>query len=266
MDTGRPPHPLEENLWAVNRDFARVPGAVVHDDPDLLWFTCPGRDSWLNGASRCTLGDDAEAAVGRVITAWDDLGAAAIWHQTPSSTPTELPAILARNGFEAGIDPGMTLRLDRPFAPAPPELTIEAVVDRDRVLDWVNTFDNAFGGNPRGLSHPWLEPFAALYLEPDSAGRLFTGWVEGIPVTTALAFVGGGAVGIYGVGTIPEQRGRGYGSAVTIAGIEWGRRNGADLAVLEATEAGLPVYRRLGFETVFETTTWFRRPTAATRP
>jgi predicted acetyltransferase len=88
---------------------------------------------------------------------------------------------------------------------------------------------------------------------------LFVGRVDGRAVTTSLALIGGGAVGIYGVGTGPDFRGKGYGSAVTLAAMDWGRESGADLAILHATEAGEPVYRRLGFEALCTVTQWLAK-------
>jgi GNAT superfamily N-acetyltransferase len=253
------PHPLESNLWALNQDFARLPEAVVHDDPDLLWYAVPGTNSWLNGASRSSLGQDAAERVGEAVSTWQGLGMAAMWHQTPSSRPDGLGDILAGHGFVPSLQPGMALMVDRSFAPGPPELVVEAATDAADVRAWVDTFDPAFGVEPRGERHPWLRAFAALYLDETSPGRLFVGRVDGEPVATALAFVGGGAVGIYGVGTLPNRRGHGYGRALTVAGVEWGRRRGARVAVLEASELGFSVYQRLGFETVFPTTSWIRR-------
>ncbi|HYN69181.1 MAG TPA: hypothetical protein VEX41_03105 [Candidatus Eisenbacteria bacterium] len=70
---------------------------------------------------------------------------------------------------------------------------------------------------------------------------------------------GGGAVGIYGVGTVPESRGRRYGSAVTLAAMDWGRDNGADLAILHAPELGEPVNRCLGFEKLCTIGQWLAK-------
>ena len=38
----------------------------------------------------------------------------------------------------------------------PPELTISVVTEPSDVLEWVNTFDVAFGGDPQGREHPWF--------------------------------------------------------------------------------------------------------------
>lgn len=42
---------VEANLWAMHRDFARIPRAEVHEDPEPLWFTAPSRNSWLGEVS-----------------------------------------------------------------------------------------------------------------------------------------------------------------------------------------------------------------------
>ncbi len=253
-----PPHPLESNLWAMNRDFARIPGATVHDDANLLWYAVPATNSWLNGASRCNLGEDVDAVVGELVEIWRRGGTAVMWHQTPSSQSPGLAAALEGHGFKPRAVPGMALNLDAKLEDPPPDLAIEAVTDRAGVEEWGNTFDRALGVEPRGERHPWLNAFTALYLDEASPGRLFVGRVEGTAVATSLAFVGGGAVGIYGVGTVPAFRGRGYGGALTVRCLEWGRSRDATVAVLESTDLGFPVYERLGFRTVFPTTSWVR--------
>jgi GNAT superfamily N-acetyltransferase len=252
------PHPLEANLWAMHLDFHRLGSATVHDDPDLLWYTVPGTNSWLNGASRCDLSGNVDERIGEVVAAAESLRMALMWHQTPSSRPADLGTKLEQHGFEASEEPGMILALDRFFEPPPAGLSITAVTDQAGVLEWVNTFDRAFGGEPRGNSHPWLAAFGQLYLNAASPGRLFIGRVDGVAVGTSLAFVSRDVVGLYGVGTAPENRGRGYGGAMTVAGIKWGRRRGATLGVLESSDAGFRVYQRLGFRTVCETTAWVR--------
>jgi GNAT superfamily N-acetyltransferase len=255
---------VEGNLWAMHRDFARVPGAEVHDEPGLLWYAVPSPSSWLNGASRTDLSAPAaSAAIRLVVDTLQPLGRNVYWHLGPSTRPTDLASRLADAGFELKErdTPGMAVRIDALMrGPQPDGLTLEAVRDREDLLDWLDAFDAAFGSDPkmpRGADHWWFAPFASLALG-EGPCRLFVGRVNAKPVACSLAFVGGGAVGLYGVGTVPAFRGRGYGSAVTLAGINWGRGQGADLAVLRATALGEPVYRRLGFEAVCEVSSWIR--------
>lgn len=78
---------------------------------------------------------------------------------------------------------------------------------------------------------------------------LWLGELEGVAVATAMAVHTGDVVGIYNVQVREEVRGRGLGRAITLAAIEAGRTRGATVASLQSSELGLPVYRRLGFET-----------------
>jgi ribosomal protein S18 acetylase RimI-like enzyme len=69
-------------------------------------------------------------------------------------------------------------------------------------------------------------------------------------VATSYGWVAGDAVAIYNVVTIPSARGRGLGALATLATMQLGVELGAQHAVLESTDAGYPLYRRLGFEEV----------------
>lgn len=250
---------VETNVWAMHADFRRVPAAVVHDAPDLLWFTVPTTSSWLNGASRTRLsGGSADAAIGMVVDELHALGRNVKWHVGPSTQPTDLTKHLAARGFTAEAMPGMARSLDGWSRPAmPPELDIRVVAVESDLLNWLAVFDAAFGGDgPSGREHPWFGAFRHLTLGTESPCRLFIGRVGAEYVACSLAFHGGGAVGVYGVGTPPPLRGRGYGSALTVAAIKWGRLRGARLAILHASEFGEPVYRRLGFDTVCEVSQW----------
>jgi len=243
----------------MHRDFGRVPGAEVHDEPGLLWFTMPSRSSWLNGASRTDLGASAaDAAIRRVVDTLHPLGRNVKWHLGPTTRPKDLASRLGNAGFEPSDlnIPGMAVPLDALVRPPQPDgLELQAARREADLLEWLDAFDRSFGGEPKGRDHPWFTPFVHLALA-DGPCRLFVGRVDGRPAACSLAFVGGGAVGLYGIGTVPEFRGRGYGSAATLAAIDWGREKGADIAILHATELGEPVYRRLGFEAMCEVSQW----------
>ena len=48
--------------------------------------------------------------------------------------------------------------------------------------------------------------------------------------------------------TVPAARRRGYGEAMTARVVADGIAAGCDVAVLQASEAGRPIYERLGFQ------------------
>jgi GNAT superfamily N-acetyltransferase len=86
--------------------------------------------------------------------------------------------------------------------------------------------------------------------------RFWIGGVDGTPVATAWSSVSDGYVGVYGVGTMPSARRRGYGEVMTAAAL--GAR--ADIpAMLQASAMGLSLYQRMGFTEVASVERW-RRP------
>jgi GNAT superfamily N-acetyltransferase len=60
------------------------------------------------------------------------------------------------------------------------------------------------------------------------------------------------------VNTHPRWRRRGVGHAMTVAAIRAAREAGAEQACLEASDAAIPLYLRLGFEVVSPATQFFR--------
>jgi predicted acetyltransferase len=76
---------------------------------------------------------------------------------------------------------------------------------------------------------------------------LLVGYVEGRPVSSAMAYRVGEIAGITGVATIPGERRRGLGRALTWAALREGARMGCTRATLNAAGASYPLYKSMGF-------------------
>ena len=71
------------------------------------------------------------------------------------------------------------------------------------------------------------------------------------PVSTAAVVMGGGAVGVYNVATLPDQQRRRYGEAVMrYAVAEAQKEHGVEQSILQSTPAGLHLYQRMGYRTI----------------
>lgn len=81
---------------------------------------------------------------------------------------------------------------------------------------------------------------------------------------TVRATSGAGTFGAHAtvifVNTHPDWRRRGIGHAMTVTALRAARDAGAGQACLEASATAVPVYLRLGFEIVAQTTQFFRAP------
>jgi ribosomal protein S18 acetylase RimI-like enzyme len=89
--------------------------------------------------------------------------------------------------------------------------------------------------------------------------RFFGAVVDGEVVSYSDLYQDDTDAQIEDVGTLPEQRDRGYASAVVLAAIEAARRDGAEFVCLVADANDWPkeLYRRLGFDTVGHYTKFF---------
>jgi GNAT superfamily N-acetyltransferase len=154
----------------------------------------------------------------------------------PHGDPGPLP--------ECGLPNEPPARRTRGGLPKPPGVAIIAVEDRASFQSWIHVMRIGFG-TPEAAEPDLLEVFAAVGSGPQM--RTYLALLDDQPVVTSQVFLAAGVAGIYQVTCLPEARGRGIGTAVTLASLLDARRRGYAIAILQASDLGYPVYRRLGF-------------------
>jgi hypothetical protein len=86
-------------------------------------------------------------------------------------------------------------------------------------------------------------------------------------ITGAACCASFGETGWIGaLGVVPRSRGRGVGGALTEAAVAWLQERGAKTVLLYATDAGRPVYERVGFVAEGRARAWRGSPTLRSRP
>jgi hypothetical protein len=90
----------------------------------------------------------------------------------------------------------------------------------------------------------------------DDRVRMWVAYEGGTPVSTAASFVAEGITNVINVATIPEARGRGYGTAVTW---EATLTEPHFPTLLIASAHGRPVYERMGYTAIREFQLWSRQ-------
>jgi GNAT superfamily N-acetyltransferase len=78
--------------------------------------------------------------------------------------------------------------------------------------------------------------------------QLLLGTINGLAVCCGLLYCGTGVAGLIGLGTIPEYRRKGIGSAMQLERLRIARQLGYQYAVLFASEMGYSPYFKLGFK------------------
>lgn len=97
---------------------------------------------------------------------------------------------------------------------------------------------------------PYAVAYAVYSQEMAWAGDYhgFVGMAGGQPVSIVAVVPSGNVLGVYSLATHPTHRRQGYGEATMRAALaEMSRRTGIGQVVLQSTEIGYPLYRRMGF-------------------
>jgi ribosomal protein S18 acetylase RimI-like enzyme len=208
---------------------------------------------WVDGPDESTAAGEIETAIAEV-----ESEAIPCWIEVRSGRTPTVEGVVRRLGFtnEDAIH-GMVARRDELVVVPSPQVEIERVSDRDRLEVAAAVATAGFEAPPGALDPLYTSRIAAM-----PGLSIYLAEVDGRPVSTAVSWVGNGGVGIYSVATPPEYRDRGYGRAVTQVAVTDGFAAGADLAWLQASEMGEPVYRAMGFRQV-ETYLILGRPAIA---
>jgi hypothetical protein len=140
---------------------------------------------------------------------------------------------------------GMALHTSPPASAVPADTELTQVIDRASVDDFAEVHRGVFRDGGRDVEA--VDHFAspAALLAPNVAAVVAR--VNGTPVSCAMVIHSGRAAGVYWVSTRAAARNRGLGTLVTSAVARMGFEYGAEVVVLQATELGAPVYRRIGF-------------------
>jgi GNAT superfamily N-acetyltransferase len=111
------------------------------------------------------------------------------------------------------------------------------------------------------IAHNWEPPdqqvirfykeASQVILSPDNQ-TLYTVYYEGNTPVATLEMIPSGkdTIGLYSLSTLAAHRGKGIGTALMTYSLNYAKKLGFTHAVLQASEDGIGIYKRLGFEEV----------------
>ena len=229
----------------------RAPSVLTYgDEPDVqtLWSKYAVNQANMIWQARISPADAARR-VAEINVPYLERGLPFAWLLTPATTSPELEAALDAAGLQRVEQPEMYVDLPGPVAVTlPDDVAIEPTDDVARVAHAVG-MGFGFAGSPRvvdGLVE-YLSAMEGDAMHSLLARDLSTGATVGVGCLYQVDRM----VQLVNIATTEAVRRSGIGSAVTGSLLNLGIELGADAAMLTSTELGFPVYRKLGFETVF---------------
>jgi ribosomal protein S18 acetylase RimI-like enzyme len=242
-----------ENLCGLSLALGSVRGGSIGCTPELSWSYTgrPGLNRIL-GARFPAL--EAAERVARVTQMVRDWQIPTTWLFDPQGTPDNLGDYLEEQGWFNPRGAGepypswthMALPLDAPLAEAslPEGVTIARVPDHEALRAWTGIF---YTKAPSPVREAIADIFCDMGCAAHRPWAFYLAYVQGKPVASSMLFRAAGVAGLYFIGTLPDFRRQGIGTAITRYTLQQAQQMGANLAVLQATVMGAPIYRALGF-------------------
>ena len=181
-----------------------------------------------------------------------------LWIIGPSSSPKNMGELLIKNGFIVEKQPGMAHNLknlggEREILN---KVDIVKVENAETLKIWNDVVLTGFEMPKELLSDFFNKAFSFMLLNDTPSASAFLAYYNGNPVATSVVCYEAGVAGIYNVTTLEEARGKGIGTAVTLAPLYEAKKLGYEIAVLNSSDMALNIYKQMGFKE-YCTIEWF---------
>ncbi len=173
-----------------------------------------------------------------------------LWVLCPSSTPKNMRELLIKNGFIIDKLQGMAYNLkilstEREIVN---KVEIIKIENMETLKVWNDIILMGFGFPKEVRSDFFYKAFSFILLNKKTSASAFLAYYDGNPVASSLVLYKAGVAGIHMVTTLEEARGKGIGTAITLASLNEAKKLGYELTILHSTEMGLNMYKQMGFK------------------
>lgn len=253
---------LERNMLLHMTYFAgKMPHIELLPEADITVIRSDIPDDMFNYVLAAHFSNEtAVKRVAQVIHMFQEQDLSFSWWVGESDTPSDLKDKLLQQELTfKEKDIGMVLDLKYFFPKAVSQLHFKRV-DSAKTLKDFGDIILAIGGHPECYNRIY-QHMPLTSLEEGASLEMHIAYLENRPIVSGILVLGDNMAGIYYVATVPEQRGKGYGTAMMEHLLRLAKHKGYFLAGLEASHEGKNLYKRLGFKEVciFEEYAWTKQ-------
>ena len=240
---------LEETPIHYVKFMASLPRIEFHDEREVFYLSADAPVFYFNSVFDARFNGNAEEKISSAKDFFRRRGRSSFtWHITPSSLPEELSdLVMAQGGELLESIPYLAVGLEdisRDF-PLPANFAWKTVRTHEMLAAWTYIYCHARGYSES--ADQLLKVFADLDLRESSPLQLILGYLGDDPVATYSVFMDGEVAGFYSLSTIPEARGHGIGSAISLAAADLAIHYGCQAAMLLSEIPSRNICKRLGF-------------------
>lgn len=243
---------IEDNEVELFSLYGRWPKAETYLGSGLFWTITEIPMAYFNNVLRARMpAEDVGKAIEEVIYLGRSKRVPVSWKVTPATQPANLGELLTASGFKRHVMPGMAVELaaldDKITRPG--NFRIVRLGEDGDLEKWFHVLavgfsvpDPAAGGIRELMETTWR------YGLSEGSFYNYVGLWDGEAAAVSSLFLGAGVAGIYNVATLPGARRQGFGSMMTHYPLLEARKMGYRAGILQSSEMGLNVYKRLGFK------------------
>lgn len=245
-DTAR----LEENLWSFWRHFGMPEGAALHETDALTWFETPIAALPYNAVLRTHIAGDPAAQVDEIFAHFERARKPFFWLIHPSVLPHNMVDVLRARGFEE-VDMARGMVGNMADLPQAGELAASFRVQEvgtgeefkvmvDFIIErWHAPTDSQAFFEELGVVHR-----VGL---PGAKSRAWVVWEGDKALAKAVTFEDNGVIGLHGVATRAEARGKGLARFICLHALQETDRGRGLPAVLHSSPMAVSLYEKMGF-------------------
>ncbi|MEJ2762948.1 GNAT family N-acetyltransferase [Photobacterium sp. MCCC 1A19761] len=239
---------IDNNQRAYDLFLAQSDVISLRKNEDYLRIESASCVPILNGVLAADLSTpDAESRIDDILAILKSRQKSFCWKVWSSSNLPDLGKRLHSKGLTLASEcPGMAAELSALDLDSKPleKLTIKPVDTELGLREWIATLFDGFQFN-RALRPIYQQMLTdAGFRDPV---KHYIGVYDGKPVATASCFFSDGVVGVYWVSTKPDFRGKGIAQKMMRVILRDALRDGYQVAILQSSEQGFPLYQKLGF-------------------
>ena len=191
--------------------------------------------------------------IDEVLSFFKENEVAPLFFLTPYASPSNLGSqleewgLMRSEGNAAMATDLNKFSYDRSF---PDKLEIKRIYNDIDTMKFWEIYQEGYPDNR--MFAPYMRG-GALHMgyDEDCVLKSYLGYYDGVPVATSQLVLTGGVAGLYSIVVLSEARGKGLGTAMTVDLMLKAKDLGYNISVLWATKMGKNIYRKLGFEEVF---------------